>query len=374
MATMNATWVKHPGYYIKEEMEARGWLQRDLAFILGCSEQAINPILNERRGISPDMAKALGEAFNVPAEFFANLQQAYDLSQARVPDASVAARRDMQTTYPVREMIRRGWIELSDASMIETQLVRFFDKKSPDEIPYMAHAAKKSSYEQRDIPIPPAQLAWLFRVRQIAKSISVPKYSEKALQSALTDLQGLLYSPEEIRQVPRILMECGVRFILVEKLPNAKIDGVCFWLEDSPVIGMSMQHDRIDNFWFVLRHECEHVLQRHGKRQEIIDTDLDRVGDAVSEEEQIANAAAENFCAPKEKLDSFMARKHPFYYEKDVIAFARIVNRHPGLIVGQIRKRLDRWDYLTRYLVKVRHIVLPGSIADGWGQVVPVSL
>jgi HTH-type transcriptional regulator / antitoxin HigA len=78
MATPNAAWVKHPGYYIKEEMEERGWSQRDLAFILGVSEQAINPILNGKRGISPEMAKALGEGFDVPAEFFANLQQAYN--------------------------------------------------------------------------------------------------------------------------------------------------------------------------------------------------------------------------------------------------------------------------------------------------------
>ena len=28
MATMNANWVKHPGFYIKEEMDERGWLQR----------------------------------------------------------------------------------------------------------------------------------------------------------------------------------------------------------------------------------------------------------------------------------------------------------------------------------------------------------
>ena len=183
-------------------MEARGWSQRDLAFILGSTDQTLNPILSGKRGISPDMAKALGEAFDVPAEFFANLQPAYDLAQARTPDPSVAVRRNMQNTYPVREMIKRGWIELSDAAMIETQLVRFFGKESPDEIPYMAHAAKKSSYEEREIP--PAQLAWLFRVRQVANSITVPRYSEKALRSALTDLQRLLYAPEEARQVPRI--------------------------------------------------------------------------------------------------------------------------------------------------------------------------
>ena len=64
----------------------------------------------------------------------------------------------------------------------------------------------------------------------------------------------------------RILMECGIRFILVEKLPNADIDGVCFWLDEhSPVIGMTTRRDKIDNFWFVLRHECEHVLRGDGR-------------------------------------------------------------------------------------------------------------
>ncbi len=375
MATASASWIKHPGNYIREEMEEREWSQRDLAFILGCSEQAINPILNGKRGISPEMAKAFGVAFDVPAEFFANLQQAYDLAQARTPDPSVATRRHMQSTYPVREMIKRGWIEQSDAAMLETQLVRFFDAPDPDHIPYFAHAAKAqtSSYEEREVS--PAQLAWLFRVRQIAKSIQVPKYSEKALRDLVEDdLLTLLTAPEEARHLPRALMECGVRYIIVEKLLNAKIDGVCFWLDEySPVIGMSTQHDRIDNFWFVLRHECEHVLNRHGQEQEMIDSDLDRA-EPSTEEERIANDAASNFCAPVEKLNSFIMRKHPYYYEKDVIAFSHLLQRHPGIVIGQIRRRLDRWDYLTRHLVKIRQFVLPGSIADGWGQTIPVSL
>src|SRR6266436_763171 len=141
MATASANWTVHPGVFIKEEMEERGWSQRDLAFILGCSEQVINPILNGKRGISPEMAKALGEAFDVPAEFFANLQQAYDLAQARTPDPSVALRRKMQSTYPVREMIKRGWIEQSDATMLQIQLTRFFD------VPSFEHAAKKTPEE-----------------------------------------------------------------------------------------------------------------------------------------------------------------------------------------------------------------------------------
>ncbi len=377
MSATNANWIMHPGFYIKEEMEERGWLQRDLAFILGCPEQAVNMILSGKRGISPEMAKALGEAFDVPAEFFANLQQAYDMAQARNPDPGVAVRRNMQSTYPVREMIKRGWIELSDPALLESQLARLFQVGGADKIPYMAHPAKKSSYEERDVP--PAQLAWLFRVRQIAKSISVPRYSERMLRQALAEMETLLIAPEEARCVPRILTEVGVRYVLVEKLPTAKIDGVCFWLDGrSPVIGMSLQHDRIDNFWFVLRHEIEHVLQRHGQQQEIIDADLEGAGGSawgsVPREEQIANGAAANFCTPTERLESFIRRKHPFYYEKDVVAFSRTLNRHPGVVIGQLRRKLERYDYLTRYLVKIRPFVVSGSIADGWGQLAPVSL
>ena len=153
---------------------------------LGLTDQVLNPILNGKRGISPDMAKAFGEAFDVPAEFFANLQQTYDLAQAHTPDPSVAVRRNMQTTYPIREMIKRGWLELSDAAMIEAQFARFFCAADSSGIPYFgSYAAKKGSYEERDIP--PAQLAWLFRVRQIAQSLAAPRYSPKALRSAIAE-------------------------------------------------------------------------------------------------------------------------------------------------------------------------------------------
>ena len=173
---MATDWVMHPGIYIKEEMDAREWLQRDLAFILGIPEQAVNVILSGKRGISPDMARALGDAFDVPAEFFANLQKAYDLSRATAPNPSVAVRAKIQSQYPVREMIKRGWIEDGDAALLQGQLTRFFNVALPEDIPYLAHAAKKSSYEEADVR--PAQLAWLFRVKQIARSVSVPKYSE----------------------------------------------------------------------------------------------------------------------------------------------------------------------------------------------------
>jgi HTH-type transcriptional regulator/antitoxin HigA len=273
-------------------------------------------------------------------------------------------------------MVNRGWLVNAEAEMINQQLARFFEVQNTAQVPYMAHAAKKRSlYEEREIP--PAQLAWLFRVRQIAKSISVPKYSEGRLREAVETMRGLTVAPEQTREIPRLLSECGVRFIIVEKLPNSKIDGVCFWLnEHSPVIGMSIQRDTIDNFWFVLRHELEHILLKHGRKAEMIDGDLQKSNDDAlePEEEKVANAAARDFCVVTAKFESFMIRKKPFYSERDVIAYSRIINRHPGIVVGQMQRYLDNYSYLTRYLSKVRQFVMQGAIADGWGQIMPISL
>jgi HTH-type transcriptional regulator / antitoxin HigA len=369
--------VPSPGHFIKEELDARGWTQSDLAFILGCPVQAVNLIVAGKRGISPEMSKALGVAFDVSAEFFVNLQRIYDLSKARDPDPNVARRARFLTAFPIREMIKRGWIEYTDdPALLELQMMRFFDAKSADDIPHLPHAAKKTHYDD----MPPPQVAWLFRVRQIAGSITTPPYSGKALRNSLPRLHQLLGDPEETRHVSRILSECGVRFVVVEPLPKGKIDGVCFWLDpNSPVIGMSLRFDRIDNFWFVLRHEIEHVLRRHGRHTEMVDVDLVgprsmRDEQSSSIEERDADNAAAEFTIPQAEIADFIARKNPFFSERDVLGFARRLGIHPGLVVGQIQSQTARYDFLRRYLVKIRQFVLPGAIADGWGCVFPVAL
>ena len=97
-ADINLVDVPPPGHFIREELEARGWTQRDLAYVLGITESAVNLIISGKRGISADMAKALGDAFDVPAELFANLQNSYDLARARDPDPNVARRGRLSCT------------------------------------------------------------------------------------------------------------------------------------------------------------------------------------------------------------------------------------------------------------------------------------
>jgi HTH-type transcriptional regulator/antitoxin HigA len=315
------------------------------------------------------MAKALASAFNMPAEVFAKAQAEWELLQAKDPDPGVAARARVQSAYPLREMTRRGW--LREDHDLEAQLCRFFEVQSLADAPHLAHAARKTVYSE----LPPQQIAWLFRVRQIAREMTPSGvYSHTRLGEIVERLKAARSNPGHIRQVPRFLNEAGVRFVVVEALPGSKIDGVCFWLDrESPVIGMSLRFDRIDNFWFVLRHECAHVLHGHGQAAAIVDADLDQPASNVSEEERIANAEGSEFCVPQAQIRSFYLRKNPLFSERDVLAFAKRMDVHPGLVVGQLQRLIDRYDLLRRHLVKVRPILADAMMMDGWGDVMPVD-
>lgn len=372
---------RSPGQLIEEALKAKGWTQRVLSIVLGMDETGINKIIGDKRPVTADLALMLEEVLGVGAERFMELQQAYDLAKARItarPDPKRATRAQLFGGLPVTEMIKRGWLDVDnirDVPAIEAELTRFFNASSIDDIEVLPHAAKKTEVVGGATDV---QLAWLYRVRQIASELMVAKYSQNSVLSCVNKLSSLLFSREEARKVPKILAEAGIRFVIVESLPSAKIDGVCFWLnESSPVIGMSMRYDRIDNFWFVLRHELEHVIQRHGLEKPLLDAELEGsnagVGDDIPEEERIANQAAANFCVPPKMMKAFVDRKSPYFAEQDILAFSSIVKVHPGLVAGQIRRITGKYNLFSNHLVKIRSIVTPGAAVDGWGDVYPVE-
>ncbi|MCL5405125.1 MAG: XRE family transcriptional regulator, partial [Deltaproteobacteria bacterium] len=360
---------KTPGQLIESLLANREWSQRVLAIILGADETGINKLIAGKRPVTAEMALLLEEIFNHPADDFLELQKRYDLAKAHIearPDPQRSARVHLFGGLPITEMIKRGWLDASDirdVKKVEAALVKFFGATSLDEIEILPHAAQKTN---TFTPVSPSQLAWIYRVKKIADEMLVAKFAPEILQRGMSRLKTLLSAPQEARKVPRILAESGVRYVIVESLSSAKIDGVCFWLDDySPVVGMSLRYDRIDNFWFVLRHELEHVLRGHGKASIMVDAELEKeragIGDNIQEEERLANAAAADFCVPRKSLDSFVARKAPFFKEQDILGFAATLQIHPGLVAGQLQHRTGRYDRFRQHLVKIRKIVTPNA-------------
>jgi HTH-type transcriptional regulator / antitoxin HigA len=369
-----------PGELLKDELEARNWSQTEFAEIIGRPVRLVNEIIAGKRAITPETAAQFGASLGTSAQLWMNLESQYQLSQLQPVDNSIERKARLHAKFPVRECIRRGWIAANDdVEELEIDVLSFFGVNHIDEHPSLAHAAKKSSYE--DVLMP--QWAWLFRAKQIAETVVVKKYKKDALTQALSKLKSLLVAPEEARHVPKLLNDAGVRFVLIEALPSSKIDGACLWLSDTqPVIVMSARLDRIDNFWFVLRHEIEHLLHEHGKDKLLmLDEDLSETAGAdVASEERVANQAASQFAVSDEELRNYMARVNPYFFAEDrVRGFSARLGVHPGIVVGRLQRTLEKANYpnpykfLRSYLVKVRHIVSHAAPTDGWGQVFPIK-
>lgn len=369
----------HPGTFITEELEARNWQQVDLAYILGILPQQLSPLLNGKASITPDLAASLGEAFDMPADFFANLQKIYDLHRTKPVDPGVRTRASWVSVFPVRDMIKRGWIEETEPGLLDLQMMRFFGKNRIEDIPFIGrgevvpHAAKKSAYASTT----PTQYAWLHRVMKIAEAMEASPYSETDLRNNLPKIRAHLMTKDDLIHIPEILRDCGVRFVLVEALSSSKIDGVCVWVTQQPAIGMTTRLDRLDNFAFVLRHEIEHVLCGDGRDVSFtpideIDENFDCAGDLP--EEIHANREAAEFCVPIHKLNSFILRKSPFISEQDVLAFAARMEVHPAIIIGQIQHQTKKYAWLRKYQTSIRNYLLGWQFIDGWGHHSPTGL
>jgi len=373
---------KSPGQLVGALLADRGWTKKTLAIILGVDESVVSKTVSNVRKVDASTAIIFEEIFDVPAERFLSLQKTYDLAVARIestPNPKRQMRAELIGKLPINAMIKRGWLEadsVKDIESVESSLLRFFQANRLEDIETLPHAAKKTEVS---IAATPAQLAWLYRVKTLASEMMVARYSPASVKAAVGKIKNLVHSAEELRKIPRILAEAGIRFVIVEALPSTKIDGVCFWLDaSSPVIGMSLRFDRIDNFIFVLRHELEHVQNRDGLNEMLLDVDINsgeatQVTQELKDQEDRANVAASEFCVPKKMMDAFISRKAPVFAKRDIIGLARMLKVHTGLVAGQLQFRTQKYHLAREYLVPVRSIITPNAVTDGWGDVAPTD-
>ena len=70
--------IIHPGETIKEILEDKGMSQEELAIRTGYSAKHVSEVINGKKDISSKFANALEYVFNIPTEFWLNLQGNYD--------------------------------------------------------------------------------------------------------------------------------------------------------------------------------------------------------------------------------------------------------------------------------------------------------
>ena len=74
----------HPGEFLLEEIEARHLLKKDVAKELGILPHHLSEIFAGKRNISAKIAVKLEKSLKISAEYWMNLQNYWDLQEARL--------------------------------------------------------------------------------------------------------------------------------------------------------------------------------------------------------------------------------------------------------------------------------------------------
>jgi HTH-type transcriptional regulator/antitoxin HigA len=160
---------------------------------------------------------------------------------------------------------------------------------------------------------------------------------------------------------------------MVEFLPGAKLDGACFWIEKgtAPVIALSLRLDRLDNFWHTLFHELDHIQHGEGKDEPILDVlEIECDEERMPAQELRANRSAANLCVDRKMLDHLIARSGRAPSRAEIVSFARSLNLHPALVVGQLQHRgVVPYSFHRDLLEKVRAVVIESAVTDGFGTI-----
>jgi len=358
-----------PGEHVRVLLERFVWSQSDLACIMGRDESTVSEIVTGKRAVTAEIARQLGSAFGTTPQYWMDIEQQFQLSKARENTDVVARRALLYRVAPVSEMVKRGWITATkDVDDLESQLLRFYGCKTVSEIeaPPKHSARKSTSYAAG---LTKEQRAWLRRAIQLGKSVMAASFAPENVMHAVKEMRPIMVEPRETARIPAILASHGIRFVVVKPMSHTRIDGACIWLDDCPIIAVSLRFDRVDSFWWTLLHECGHCHAPY----ESLDSDINEevCSSTLTEEREADEFARRNIIRPS-AIRSFIERKSPIYSAEDIKAFAMTQNLHPAIVVGQLQRRREvPYSNFRNMLAPIRDYITPVAPTDGWGVTTP---
>ena len=326
---------------IQFRMEQEGLTNKDLAPYIGSSGK-VSEVLSGKRDLTLSMIRALHKHLAIPAEVL--IQEA----GGTIPD-------DVEgldwSRFPVPEMAKRGFLKAKKNVKENAERVMREVIGRAGGLEVAAPLWRKNDGARRNAKMDSYALAgWCMHVLAEA-SRSKPKasYKKGAITPAfLREVAKLSAFEDGPKRAQDFLATHGIVLIIAPHLVNTYLDGAAMLLQDgTPVIGMTVRHDRLDNFWFCLLHELTHVarhLGNGGERLFVDDFDLRAKDDDQRERE--ADEWAEEALIPKVEWDEHPAQDAPF--ASNVISLAQRVGVHPAIVAGRIRWRGRNYRILSQ--------------------------
>jgi len=314
---------------------AKGWKQKDLARRLFLPEQQVQRYEAERyRSISLGslvrVARTLG--VRLSAEISNQIQESW------LPSYEITAAEIHKVLKHARA---HGWLDKTDQSdeAAISQLRRTVAEHVGE---FGTPSLLRTGLNVTDYSKDWLLLAWKAQVTRTALALMHRHRTKFRLLdiSWLKDLVKLSSLSDGPVQARNLLIDHGILLVIEPQIAGMKVDGAAFLVEETPVIGITLRIDAVDNFWFTLLHEVAHVIlhYRTGLASGFFD-DIDN--SEVDELEAEANDFASSMLIPNE-----LWKRSPARIAKTAEPIERLAVQlgiAPAIVFGRVR--MERNDY-----------------------------
>jgi len=332
---------------IEFRMEQGNLRPRDLVPFIG-SRAKVSEVLAGKRAITMPMARALYEHLGIPADVLLR-KPGIDLGD---PLADIEWSR-----FPLKGMARLGWIPGGpNLAARAEEIVRGLIQRAGGAEVAGATLFRKNDHARANAKTEPYALkAWCWYV--LARANERRPEGDYRRGTVTTDFLREVARLSGRKDGPLLAKEFlarhGIPLVIERHLPKTHLDGAALRLGDGrPVIGLTLRHDRIDNFWFCLLHELAHVGRHLDNNQgsAFVDDLALRKGEGESEDplETQADEWAEDALIPRTVWEASGVRERPT--PTAVMNLANELGIHPAIIAGRIRYERQNYRLLSQFV------------------------
>lgn len=330
--------VPEPLEAIRFRMEQQNLKQRDLVPYIG-SPSKVSEVMSGKRPLTLSMMRALHSNLGIPADVFLRERSSVEEASETIP----------WDRFPVKEMIARGWISGSAQQRPERLLAPFFASVgSPIQI---AALFKKTENTRSARSINQYALAaWSAQV--VNRAAEEPPRSEYKPNSVnlkfMTEVSRLSWSESGPRLAQEFLRKHGIPLIIEPHLSSTHLDGAAIMYGlNRPIIGLTIRHDRLDNFWYCLMHELAHISLHYGQGFTHFFDNLD-VRESSDPREQEADRLAGRALIPEEEWNKSPAKN--LRSPEAAQHLARKLRIHPAIVAGRMRHESNSYKVLNQMI------------------------
>lgn len=316
---------------IKFRMDQQGLTRKDLEQYIG-SPSKVSEVLNHKRPLSLGMIRALHQGLDIPAEVLLQ-EEGTELTEPEY---------ELQK-YPFTEMFNEGYFNFFNGTLQEAKefkeelLTRLFSAFQG--LTFEKTYCRASSNEKVDEF---ALEAWQARVLAIANEQDLPPYTPDLLTEESIEYLVRLSAFDEGPLLAReFLQKRGVPLIILKHLSHTYLDGACFKSPSGrPIVGMTLRHDRMDNFWFTLIHELGHLFL-HLEKDNFAFFDETETKNGRSKPcdpmEEEADDFASKHLLPEDLWQRWRTRVGKMISKDEIRLFAKYMCISPSIVAGRLR-------------------------------------